>query len=132
MNSVFVDTSALFALIVSDDQKHDASKRVFDELAEDLTPLTSSSYVLVETFALLQRRAGRKAVAAMRENVAPLLDIVWVDRALHEAGLDRLSQSRSKHLSLVDCVSFEIMRRQSIAAAFAFDRHFSAAGFDLL
>jgi predicted nucleic acid-binding protein len=34
--------------------------------------------------------------------------------------------------SLVDCTSFEVMRRRAIATAFAFDRHFEAAGFAVL
>jgi predicted nucleic acid-binding protein len=32
----------------------------------------------------------------------------------------------------VDAVSFEVMRRRRIEAAFAFDRHFETAGFRLL
>ena len=34
--------------------------------------------------------------------------------------------------SLVDAVSFEVMRRNKVTHAFAFDRHFAIAGFELL
>jgi predicted nucleic acid-binding protein len=35
-------------------------------------------------------------------------------------------------LSLVDCVSFEIMRREGLRAAFALDDHFAGSGFELV
>jgi predicted nucleic acid-binding protein len=34
-------------------------------------------------------------------------------------------------LSLVDCVSFEVMRRTGIRKAFAFDRHFQDYGYEI-
>ena len=37
-----------------------------------------------------------------------------------------------KKLSLVDCVSFQIMRQQGVRAAFCFDSHFREQGFDVL
>ena len=40
--------------------------------------------------------------------------------------------ARRRDLSVVDCVSFEAMRRQHIVSAFAFDPHFGAQGFRLL
>jgi predicted nucleic acid-binding protein len=35
-------------------------------------------------------------------------------------------------LSLVDCASFEVMRRAGLREAFAFDAHFAASGFGLV
>ncbi len=35
-------------------------------------------------------------------------------------------------LSLVDCCSFESMRRRGIRTAFAYDAHFAQQGFELL
>jgi predicted nucleic acid-binding protein len=37
-----------------------------------------------------------------------------------------------KRLSLVDCISFNIMRRLGIKSAFAFDRHFKEQGFECI
>ena len=45
------------------------------------------------------------------------------------AWLDRFADQA---FSLTDAVSFELMKRERIAVAFAFDRHFEAAGFGLL
>jgi len=46
-----------------------------------------------------------------------------------DAWLGRFSDQR---FSLTDAVSFEVMRREQISRAFAFDQHFVTAGFELL
>jgi predicted nucleic acid-binding protein len=58
--------------------------------------------------------------------------VVWVDAALHEAGLDLLLERRKRRLSLVDAVSFVTMRQKSLVEAFAFDPHFEQEGFSLV
>jgi predicted nucleic acid-binding protein len=39
-------------------------------------------------------------------------------------------RSARRHLTLVDCASFESMRRLTVRRAFAFDRHFEEQGFE--
>jgi len=40
-----------------------------------------------------------------------------------------LLTAAARDLSLVDCVSFAIMRERNLDTAFAFDRHFTQQGF---
>jgi predicted nucleic acid-binding protein len=120
---VFVDTSAILALMVAGDRAHTDAVAAFKKLHERKAELVTTSYVLVETYALIDRRLGRNAVKAFRERFAPILRIIWVDAGLHDRGLDRLEKS-STGLSLVDIVSFEAIREHRIPEAFAFDRHF--------
>jgi predicted nucleic acid-binding protein len=89
-----------------------------------------SNYVVVEACALLQRRIGLKAVRTFREDVLPLLIVTWVTERQHEIGLASLVRSERRALSLVDCISFEVMRDAGLRTAFAFDRHFVEEGFD--
>jgi predicted nucleic acid-binding protein len=42
-----------------------------------------------------------------------------------------LAAARKKR-SLVDCVSFQIMRQHGVRSAFCFDSHFREQGFDVL
>ncbi|MDG4596628.1 MAG: PIN domain-containing protein [Candidatus Contendobacter sp.] len=58
MNQVFVDTSAILALLVATDEAHPAAKMAFARLAAREAALLTTSYVLVETYALLGRRLG--------------------------------------------------------------------------
>jgi predicted nucleic acid-binding protein len=128
----FVDTSAIYALVVADDRAHAGAARAFESLRREEATLVSSSYVLVEIYALLGRRLGLDAVERVRSDLAPLLDVCWVDRDVHERGLDLLLQQKRRQLSLVDATSFVIMRDRHIERAFAFDRHFAREGFALV
>jgi predicted nucleic acid-binding protein len=124
LNRVFVDTSALIALVVASDAAHASAARAFSRLESRQSVLVTSSYALVETYALLGRRYGHRIVEQFREQLQSLLEVVWVDRELHERGLDRLLGREIRGLSLVDAVSFVIMERERIEQAFAYDRHF--------
>lgn len=132
MTRVFVDTSAVLALLNPSDESHEPSRRVFEKLQALEAPLLTTSFVLVEVYALLGRRMGLAAIEAFRRDFAPLLEIVWVDAEIHEAGLDLLLERRVRDLSLVDAVSFLVMRRRRLDEAFAFDRHFRDEGFTVL
>ncbi len=132
MNAVFTDTSALLALINAKDENHARAERVFTALRARTAPLLSTSFVLVETCALLARRFGVDALRSFRADLAPLIDIVWVDDTLHNAGLDLMLNRQKRLLSLVDAVSFVTMRQRKVDEVFAFDPHFEQEGFSLL
>lgn len=129
MSQVFVDTSALYALLVRSDNQHGDARRAFAALMAEEAGLVTTSYGLVETYALLGRRIGLAAVAAFRDDFAPLLDVAWVDPATHDAALEELITRGRRDLSLFDLVSFATMRGRGIGQAFAFDRHFEQEGF---
>jgi predicted nucleic acid-binding protein len=132
VNAVFVDTSGLLALLNAKDDHHTRAVRAFANLRARQAPLVSTSYVLVETYALVGRRLGLDAVRSFRADFAPLLDVVWVDDAGHEAGLALLLDRRRRRVSLVDAVSFITMRQRRVGEAFAFDPQFEEEGFSLV
>ena len=128
--NVFVDSSALFAVLNAEDPNH---KKAFEMwrrfLAED-TVLVTTNYVLVETVAVVQRRFGMEAVRTFQNDIVPALTILWIDKAVHQAGALGMIAAGSRTLSLVDCVSFHVMRQHGITAAFAFDQHFEEQVFN--
>lgn len=130
-----VDTSALLALANPRDQYHARAVALARPFAERGGRFVLSVLVLAEFHAHLLYRAGpqraREVTAALladpaydHRDVSP--DLI---RAAVSAWLERFHDQR---FSLADAVSFEVMRRERIAAAFAFDRHFHTAGFELL
>ena len=126
--TVFVDTSALFAVVDANDQNHAAAAATWRELVADHEVLVTSSYVLVETVALLQRRLGLEAVEDLHTDIAPLMQMLWVGAEVHQEAITMLLGAQRRYLSLVDCVSFVLMRQHQCRAAFAFDRHFVEQG----
>jgi predicted nucleic acid-binding protein len=129
---IMVDTSALYALMDRDDQNHESAKQAWSEIIKSEHTLISSNYILVETFALLQSWLGLKAVRGFHEDLMPLIHVEFVSSTLHRLGIAALLAVSKRRLSLVDCVSFEVMRASGIKTAFAFDAHFAEQGFDLI
>lgn len=127
----FVDTSAFFALLDRDDKNHPLAERCLRKLFANDTVLITSNYVLVESFALIQRRLGMDALRVFQTNMTPVVRVEFVSPELHRLGVSAVLAASRRNLSLVDCVSFEIMRSLSIQSAFTFDDHFREQGFDL-
>ncbi len=126
---VFVDSSAFYAAIDGDDRYHVKAKQTFEVFFRQRAGLVTSNYVIVETLTLSQSRLGLSAARRFREFIMPLVKVLWVDESTHEAGLNAMLTAGKRTLSLVDCVSFELMRRYGIETAFTFDKHFKQQGF---
>lgn len=94
--------------------------------------LVTSNYVLVETMVVAQRRIGLEVARTVHNEIRPVLQVEWVTEAIHDAAEVRLLLSGRRNLSLVDCVSFELMRQRGISRAFTFDPHFAEQGFECL
>ena len=129
---VFIDTSAFYALLDRDDESHRKAKNSWADLLKNDDTLVTNNYVLVETFALIQHRLSMDAVRGFQNDILPLVNIEFVVPELHRSGVSALLSASRRNLSLVDCVSFEMMRTLEIKMAFAFDPHFKEQGFNTL
>jgi predicted nucleic acid-binding protein len=125
--SVFVDTSALYAALAVDDVDHDDAVELLERLSAT-DELVTHNYVHVEAEALVRRRLGAPAAATLVEHILPALKTVWVDESVHAAGLEAIRLG-GRSASLVDEVSFVIMRTMGIRRALTFDRDFERGGF---
>ena len=130
--NVFIDTSALLAVLDRSDERHAEAKRTWEEMLNGEHMLLCHNYILVETSAVLTRRIGMEAVRVFERDVVPVLRLVWVTREIHEAAVGAHLAAGRRALSLVDCASFEVMRRTGVREAFAFDPHFREFGYELL
>lgn len=129
---VYIDTSAFYALLDRGDENHKEGKKAWMQMFEGSYTLVTSNYVLIESFALLQSRIGLEAVRGFQEDIVPIIHVEFVTPDLHRAGTAALLSASRRELSLVDCVSFEMMRNFGIKTAFAFDSHFKEQGFSVL
>jgi predicted nucleic acid-binding protein len=127
----FVDTSALLAFLDRDAGEHERVVASLAPVLADRRGITHN-YVVVEAEALAHRRLGAPAVRGLLEDVVPLLDVAWVDASLHAAAVATHLRGPRRRSSLVDHVSFELMRRRGLDVALALDDDFVAAGFQTL
>ena len=127
--TVLLDTSAFLAMLNVDDNNHSGALKEWGDLINSDRSLISHNYVLIESFALIQRRMGNKAVRVFEEDILPLINIEWIGERMHKSAVSALFAAGRRNLSLVDCVSFEVMRTLGIKKVFTFDSHFKEQGF---
>jgi predicted nucleic acid-binding protein len=132
VRDVFVDTSAIYAHVAPKDPNHAAARRAFEDLAAINTPLITSSYVVHETVSLVQARLGLEYVRRFQEELAPLLDLIWLDRRLHDHAILACLAANQRRVSLTDWSSFVIMRERRMRRVVAFDPHFASQGFEVI
>ncbi|MBU1187102.1 MAG: PIN domain-containing protein [Acidobacteria bacterium] len=126
---VFIDTSAFLAVLDKNDINHPEARAQWIKMLESGEEPVCHNYILVETSAVILRKLGIEAVRVFQRDVVPAVHVVWVTREIHEAAAGAHLLAGRRKLSLVDCVSFEIMRRTGLNMAFAFDRHFQDFGY---
>lgn len=126
VGQVFIDTSALIALLDRADPRHESACSTFLEVAD--RELVTHGYVVAETLAVARRRFGVDGVIALLDDLLPVIALLPVDPALHPSAQTVYRASLPSGTSFVDQVSFGLMARESIATAFALDADFVAAG----
>jgi predicted nucleic acid-binding protein len=127
---VFVDTSALIALLDRADPRHEAVRSTFLDLAD--RELVTHGYVVAETLAVARRRFGVGGVIALLDDLLPVLAVLPVEPSLHASAQARYRASLPSGTSFVDQVSFGVMTQEAIDTAFALDADFVAAGVDVI
>ncbi len=127
--TVFVDTSAFYAVLDRDDRNHAPAAEKWAGLLNQGHSLLTNNYVLLETSALAQHRLGTAALRAFQQDIVPLLTIDWISAERHQSGVEAALAAHRRKLSIVDCISFQTMRERGVAAAFCFDPHFREQGF---
>jgi len=127
--SIFVDTSGLLAVLDRDDEGHPRAVDSWVEILSSDESILTTNYVILEMFALVQNRLGMKALRLFQEDVLPALQVEWINNEIHSAAVGILFAASRRRLSLVDCVSFEIMRLFKVKTAFTLDKHFQEQGF---
>ena len=131
MRTVFVDTSGFYALLDGQDPFHGVAKNLFYEAEKERWHLVTTSYVVQESWALIQHRLGWPAVDDFLDVILPMCSVRFVDERLHSHGSARCRQARARRLSLTDCVSFELAQHEGIVEAIADDADFRASGLKL-
>ena len=87
--------------------------------------------VLGETWTLLRNRFGHTVALQFLATIerSSRVSVATVDAAIDEQAWEWLRRRDERAYSYVDATSFEIMRRERITEALAFDQDFTAAGF---
>jgi len=134
MRVIFADTSYWIALLNPRDQLHTKAVHVSRSLGE--ARITTTDEVLTEFLnyfgarGAFFRAAATQLVERMRSNQAIQITAQTHDGFL--AGYQLYQQRPDKGYSLTDCISIEVMRRETINDVLSNDDHFMQEGFSCL
>ncbi|MEX0690935.1 MAG: PIN domain-containing protein [Gemmatimonadales bacterium] len=132
---IALDTGALIALASPRDQYHLRAREQIDRVTRNRQHLIGTTLVLAELHRYVAQALGPKRGLDTLTKAADDPRITWVE-VTHSMVLETIARwlAPQSHPSytLTDAATFELMRREGIDTAFAFDQHFVAAGFRLL
>jgi predicted nucleic acid-binding protein len=130
-----IDTGALLALASPRDQYHSRAVATATRVRENGGRWISHALVLGELHGHLIRRIEPPRARVTMEQLLsdPMLEWHDATTALISEAIERwVVRFGDQRFSLTDAVTFEIMRREKVRAAFAFDQDFITAGYGLL
>jgi uncharacterized protein len=126
----FVDSSFIYALLNDRDQFHDQAIDVNSQL-QDNDQFVLTDAILLESCSLLAALGAREAIIDFLEDiiVSDQYLIIHTDKDVFYQAYDLFKTYEDKEWSLVDCLSFLVMKEQEIQYALTADHHFEQMGF---
>jgi uncharacterized protein len=127
---LLADTSGLLATLWDDDARHRDAVEFGRRNPRARFVLTD--LVVAELATRARVKVGAKpAVEFVRDLLrSSRYELVLLDLDLIQSAFTRMERFADKRLSLTDCVSFELMEKLGLRAAFTFDRDFRDCGFE--
>lgn len=107
---------------------------VYPNVLQQWKRLVTTNLVIAETYNLIRRRLGHMPAINFLDSLrqSSRLIKVYSDHALESEAESILRRYLDQDFSLVDAVSFALMRTRAITQAFAFHQHFLVVGFTLV
>ncbi len=132
--TLFVDTSYIYAIINPNDQWHSRALELEAKVASSNLSLITTQFVLAEIAdglsAVRYRKSAAKVIHSLLDD--PRVNVVPTSDQLFLAGLELYESRPDKDWGLTDCFSFITMQDNQLTNALTTDDHFRQAGFNAL
>lgn len=132
MNTILLDTVGLVAIWDEHDQWHDAAEAAMKILSARRIRFVATPQILLECGNAVARRAYRSEVYPLRQRLMHQQNLIVPSDDEMEKAWIAYESDTAGGASIVDHISFVILRRMGIKNVFTNDRHFKAAGFNTL
>lgn len=131
-DAVFLDTVGVLALLDERDQWHAAAEAAWAGITAEGADLLTTPSVLAECGNAAARRPYRAAVAELRETLTAAGAAVEARAGEWDEAWRNYARGDAAEAGVVDQLSFLVVRRYGLRRASTNDRHFRAAGFEVL
>ena len=127
---VFIDTSAIAAVMNRTDQYHKEAVRIYKEIIVNDYSAVLTNFIIAETHALILNTTHNISLGLEWLMEAAYKDFTVVRPSKNEEleAVNLLAMYKDKQWSLVDAISFTIMEKLSIPYYFSFDEDFRQTG----
>ena len=134
---VFLDSGFLIALVVKNDQYHSAADEKLKELIRDKVRLYISNYVLQETITRIVYAGGARFVKPFVKVVDELTDdgllnVIWVDRNIHDLAVKTLYKYSDHPFSLVDASIIALVKHLKLGKIYSTDASLKRTGLEVV
>jgi predicted nucleic acid-binding protein len=131
LETLFVDTSYIVALVNTRDQYHQKALQLTEIFNRNR--LVTSEGVLLEIAGAFSAKFKKAAIDIIESFISSdNIVIIPMSPDLFSLSFNLYKKYADKEWSLVDCMSFLIMREMKVHSALTADAHFKQAGFDSL
>ncbi|MEK7521590.1 MAG: PIN domain-containing protein [Patescibacteria group bacterium] len=135
MRQIFVDTSALVASYIENDDFHAQAASFLSANSNESVHFVTTNFILDETYTYIRNDAGKEKALMFSEFINK--DLLELDKVRVLAIDERVawkyfSDLPGRGVSFTDSTSFAVMKRLGLKEAFTFDRDFRKAGFKVL
>jgi len=130
-DKIFIDTMYVVALVNENDEHHERASELSEKYENSAFVTTDG--VLIEIANVFARNYKEQAVEIIEDfRSSDDIEIVHLNPALFYKAFEHYKTYLDKTWSLVDCISFEVMKEKGLTDALTGDKHFEQAGFNRL
>lgn len=132
---MFVDTSALVALINEEDSYHSQAIELFTKCHENNSYLVTSHYIVSEFITMMRcsyKKPIEKIVTFIRNIQVSEIEIFGISKEVFDDAINFLLKYEDHYFSVTDCISFIVMKELKTKDVLTTDKHFTIAGFNCL
>ena len=117
---IFLDTTFVVGLFVSNDDWHDSAVKVYNEIRNE--KLVISNLVIAETVTILKNKLETKDILEIYRNIPNFFHVVD-DNDLYDAAMNEFVKYDSS-ISFFDAMYVAIMKKEDIFKIASFDSDF--------
>ena len=129
---MFLDTVGLLALWDRADNWHEQAERAFKDLQAQRLDCVTTTFILAECGNAAAGKPYRNAVAQLRRRMEAGGRTIIPTAEDWQLAWQQYEQGIAGSAGIVDQISLVVARRLGIHQVFSNDKHFAAAGFEVL
>jgi predicted nucleic acid-binding protein len=126
-HATVIDTTAFTSLLWQNDTNHLRAKAQYERLLDIHAKLYTSNYLVLEVENWIQEHKKGEIILDMLRSTKSLIEVVYIDRNLHEQAIQHLKSSKESDVTVTDWTTVVLATRLK-AKTFSFNQKLANIG----